>query len=69
MTNNSLLNVAFSGTGFLFPVHIGALQAIEDSGTPILGYSGTSGGAIVAAAAACGVSGQELLEIAEKMHF
>ena len=43
------IQVALSGSGFLLPVHLGALQAIEAAGYHISALSGTSGGAIVAA--------------------
>ena len=43
------IQVALSGSGFLLPVHVGALQAIEAAGYTVSVLSGTSGGAIVAA--------------------
>jgi NTE family protein len=43
------IQVALSGSGFLLPVHLGALQAIEAAGYHVSALSGTSGGAIVAA--------------------
>ncbi len=69
MATETLVNVVFSGTGFLFPVHIGALQAVENNGNTIIGYAGTSGGSIVAALSASGYSSQALLEIAEEIDF
>lgn len=42
------IQVALSGSGFLLPVHLGALQAIEAAGYRVSASSGTSGGAIVA---------------------
>jgi len=43
------IQVALSGSGFLLPVHVGALQAIHAAGFTVSALSGTSGGAIVAA--------------------
>ncbi len=43
------IQVALSGSGFLLPVHVGALQAIHSAGYQVTALSGTSGGAIVAA--------------------
>lgn len=49
------VNIAFSGSGLLFPMHIGAYRAILDNKDVIsvAGVSGTSGGSIVAAMVAC----------------
>jgi NTE family protein len=49
------IRVALSGSGFKFPVHVGALTAIRDAGYTPIEYAGTSGGSIVAALAACGM--------------
>jgi len=43
------IQIALSGSGFLLPAHLGALQATEAAGYRISALSGTSGGAIVAA--------------------
>lgn len=43
------IQVALSGSGFLLPAHVGALQAVEDAGYHVSALGGTSGGAIVAA--------------------
>lgn len=50
------LRVALSGSGFKFPAHVGALHAIADAGFTPVEYAGTSGGSIVAAMAACGLT-------------
>ena len=42
-------SVALSGSGFLFPVHCGALEALSTLGT-IDEVVGTSGGSLVSAA-------------------
>lgn len=54
--STKVCNVAFSGSGLLFPIHMGAWRAfLEKSGiTHLSGVSGTSGGSIVAALIACG---------------
>lgn len=57
-----LINVAFSGSGLLFPMHIGAYKAILDNRPKqvVRAASGTSGGAIVAALVACGYTVEEM---------
>lgn len=44
-------NVAFSGSGLLFPIHIGAWKALRDAQDIVMlkSVSGTSGGSIIAA--------------------
>lgn len=46
------IRVALSGSGFLLPAHIGALQAVADAGFNPVELAGTSGGSIVAILAA-----------------
>jgi len=43
------ISVALSGSGFLFPVHLGALHALDDYGYTVDELIGTSGGSLVAA--------------------
>ncbi len=50
------IRVAFSGSGFKVPAHVGALQAICDAGYSPIELAGTSGGSICAALAACGMT-------------
>ena len=50
------IRVALSGSGFKFPVHVGALLAIRDAGYTPIEYAGTSGGSIIASLAASGMS-------------
>jgi NTE family protein len=57
------IRVALSGSGFRFPVHVGALMAIRDAGYEPVEYAGTSGGSIIAALAACGMD----LEVTKKL--
>jgi hypothetical protein len=57
------IQVALSGSGFLLPVHVGALQAIEGAGYAISALSGTSGGAIVAAIYAVQQDAQKLADL------
>lgn len=59
-----LAKVAFSGSGFRLPAHIGALQAFHDEGFTITEVAGTSGGSIVAALFACGMSSDAMLRLA-----
>lgn len=64
-----MVNLAFSGSGFLFPIHIGALKAIEESKQIIVGLSGTSGGSIVAALCALGYCADDMFKIAKNLDF
>lgn len=54
------IRVALSGSGFKFPALVGALVAIEDLGYNIIELAGTSGGSIIAALYASGLSGNYL---------
>lgn len=62
------IRVTLSGSGFRFPAHIGALAAIEDAGYEIIEFSGTSGGAIVAAMRSLYTT-EEMLKIVSSMDF
>ena len=57
------IRVALSGSGFKFPVHVGALIAIRDAGYQPIEYAGTSGGSIIAALAACGLELDRMKEL------
>jgi NTE family protein len=63
------VNLAFSGSGLLFPMHIGAYRALLDKKDmiSIAGVSGTSGGSIVAALIACGIGPDRMEEILYKV--
>jgi NTE family protein len=50
------IRVALSGSGFRLAAHLGALQAIADAGYEVIELAGTSGGSIVAALYASGMS-------------
>ena len=63
------ISVAFSGSGFLAPIHAGAACAFLDSGYTFKSVSGTSGGSIVAGAIATGMTQKELRELAIKADF
>lgn len=52
--------LAFSGSGFKVPAHVGALEAILMSGHKVVELSGTSGGSIIAALYACGMDLSEM---------
>jgi NTE family protein len=56
--------IAFGGSGFLAPIHSGAFCAFVDSGYEIVEVAGTSGGSIVAAMIAAGLSCKDLQKIA-----
>lgn len=57
------VGVALSGSGFLFPAHVGALSAITESGYNITNVSGTSGGGLVAALYASGMDTKTMKDI------
>lgn len=58
------INLAFAGSGQLYPAFVGALMCLKDRGYSISEISGTSGGAIIAAAVASGIDpGGELISI------
>lgn len=69
MTKTKQVSVALSGSGFRFPTHIGALQAILDAGFEIGDIAGTSGGSIVASLFAKGTTPARMLEIAHSVPF
>lgn len=58
------LRLALSGSGFKVPAHVGALQAVADAGFEPVELAGTSGGSIVAALAACGMSLSDMKTLA-----
>lgn len=55
------MNIVLSGSGLLYPVHAGAMGAVIDRGIKIDSLTGVSGGAIIAAAIACGYDSREKL--------
>ncbi|MFZ3006038.1 MAG: patatin-like phospholipase family protein [Phenylobacterium sp.] len=57
--------VAFAGGGAKGLVHVGALRAIEARDVEVVGYAGTSAGAIIAALAAAGVMSTEMIHPTE----
>jgi NTE family protein len=58
------IRLALSGSGFLAPIHIGAICALMDNGVEIIEIAGTSGGSIAAALVAIGKTSQQLKSIA-----
>jgi NTE family protein len=54
--------VAFSGGGAKGVVHVGALKALEQQNVRLIGVSGTSAGAIIAALSAAGYTADELID-------
>ena len=55
--------IALSGSGFLAPIHVGAICAFLDSGYQIVEVAGTSGGSIAAALLASGASYSQMKSI------
>lgn len=58
------VRLAFSGSGFLAPIHAGAACAFLDAGVEILEVAGTSGGSIAAALVASGKDAATIKRIA-----
>ena len=54
------VRLALSGSGFLAPIHAGAVCALYDLGYAIVELAGTSGGSIVAAYTAMGATAADL---------
>jgi NTE family protein len=64
------IGIACSGSGVLFPGELGALHYIYEKVLPLEGppsFAGTSGGAMVAAGLAAGMTPQSMLEIAQDL--
>lgn len=57
------INLVLSGTGALYPAQVGAICALMDLGYSFKALSGTSGGAIMAAAVATGITKDRLRRI------
>ncbi len=60
------IGVVFGGGALKGLAHVGALRAIEEAGIRPRLYAGTSIGAMIAAAAACGTTSSHLLERASR---
>ena len=57
------INVAFSGSGFLFPAHAGALCELLQIGYDVKAVAGTSGGALIAALYAATLDPESLVDV------
>jgi NTE family protein len=57
------IRVALSGSGYRLSAHLGALQAIADSGYDVVEYASTSGGSIVSACLASGMTLSQMREM------
>ncbi len=66
---NKNIDVIFSSSGSRAPCFIGALEAILDKGYHIHRIAGTSGGAIVAACYALGMTTQEMRKLAPNIPY
>jgi NTE family protein len=64
MTGIKQARVAFSGSGFLAPIHAGGFCAFTDAGLTTPEVAGTSGGSIMAALIAAGKTAAEIKAIA-----
>lgn len=63
------IRVALSGSGFRLGAHLGALQAIHDAGYEVVELAGTSGGSIVAALHASGMTLDGLHQLCMSMNW
>jgi|GEM_PF-1556728 len=61
------IRVALSGSGFRLAAHLGALQAIADAGYEVIELAGTSGGSIVSALYASGMSLADMHQLCMSM--
>ncbi len=66
---NKHIDIIFSSSGTRAPCFIGGLEAILDKGYHIHRIAGTSGGAIIAAGYALGMSTQEMREMAPNIPY
>jgi len=64
MSHLKAVRLALSGSGFLAAAHVGAVVALHDAGISIKEFAGSSGGSIVAAMAAAGMSPDQMKELA-----
>ena len=58
------VRLALSGSGFLGPIHAGAVCALMDAGVEIVEVSGSSGGSIVASLVAVGMDAASIKRLA-----
>jgi len=65
--NRKKVGLALSGGAARGFAHLGVLKVFAENNIPIDYISGTSAGSIVGAAAACGLSVDEIIEIGKKM--
>ena len=56
-------NIAFSSSGVRFAAHVGVLAYLQDNNIKIKNYSGTSGGAVVAAWGANNLPARKLMDL------
>lgn len=66
MTKREEFDLVLSGSGTLLPCHVGAVSALIAAGYDPVRFAGTSGGSIVAAALAQGMSTDEVLELCKR---
>lgn len=61
--------LSLSGTGWLFPYHVGVIEVLEQNGVlkPSTPLQGLSGGAMIAAGFCSGVSADEMMDSAIKI--
>ena len=58
------VRLALSGSGFLAPIHAGAVCSLMDNGVEIVELSGSSGGSIIAALVAIGMDAKSIKDLA-----
>ena len=68
-SSNNELDVILSSSGVRAPAFIGALKSVQEKGYEVKRIAGTSGGAIVAASYALGMSVEEMEDHAKKVNY
>ncbi len=69
MKNKISISLALSGGGARGTYHLGFIQALQESNVEIKAISGTSAGALVGGAIACGIKPKEMLSVLQSQEF
>lgn len=69
MKNKTSISLALSGGGARGTYHLGFIQALKENDVEIKAISGTSAGALVGGAIACGLEPKEVLDILKSQEF
>lgn len=69
MKDKISISLALSGGGARGSFHLGFIQALQENGVEIKAISGSSAGALVGGAVACGIEPKEVMEILKSQEF